>query len=206
MRQTLNSTVQSILVQILSLILMGFGAYIYIKYRILERKIFLKSCSLFFFGLLFIVESVVFILIEASNETLNLLKGFLLTVGILIGIFLWAILIRLLRQKDELPQANISSFEDSLPDENINLENPLHSAVNNRIWVWIFTIGGLVLTAACIFIFAAYGPQHDPPGMTAEHQQLDVVISFICASVALIGLVMTGVGIRKLKRMVRPLS
>ena len=195
----MNEIVERILVFMITQILMGFGFYIYIKYRILERQIFLKSCFLFFFGLLFTVEGLLLLFFEVSDGTINILKGFLYTAGFLFGAFLLVILVRMVIRVDDIPPVSDVIPDDDLPGQLLQ-EIPQQRADHGKFWGWLLLVGGLLLAAACIYVFVAYGPQHDPPGMTVEHQQMDILLSCICGSATLVGLLFFGIGIRKLTR------
>ena len=168
----------------------------------MERKLAFKIFFLFLFGLLFIVESVIFLIFDVQGGTLNILKGFLYVAGVCIGVFL---LVHMVRMVVIMPKEVVKPPADSLLAQQLEIEKKRkieQAKVNKARWVgWVSVFGGPLLTAACIYLFWAYGPQHDPPGMTAAHQVMDMVIDVVCGSVAFIGLVIAVVGIRKLTRL-----
>ncbi len=201
MSSTLKTILSTLGVIILSEVLMGLGKAVFKKYRIMERKIALKVFFLFFFGLLFVVEAGVYLAVDTSNNGLTVTNSIIFLAGLAIGVLLLAVLIRLIVvQPTQKPPNTIGGGAIEQPTTGSTLQVPLPPKSVNRTWVWIYTLAGLLLTGACIYLYVAYGPQTDPPGMTAGHQQVDAVISAICASAAIIGLVIFGAGVRRLTR------
>ncbi len=171
------------------------------KYRIIERKLSIFVFFFFVFGLLLTVLPVVFLLITVSNgDTYTLLGGFVSVLSFLIGALILGVMVWRVVQMDEIPPVNIPA-----PQERQSTIEPSEGDIAPRkrkpVSGWILTLGGLLLTAFCILLYWWDGPQNDPPGMSAAHQQTDLVITTICASAAIIGLVIFGAGIIKLRRL-----
>ncbi len=201
MSSTLKTILSALGVIILSEVLMGLGKAAYKKYHIMERKIALKVFFLFLFGLLFVVQAGVYLAVDTSTNGLTVTNAIIFLIGLALGVLLLVLLVRLVvLQPAPKPLTAIGGGVIEQPPTSRVLQVPEPPKSVNRIWVWIFTLGGLLLTGACLYIYIAYGPQHDPPGMTAEHQQIDAVLTYLCASAAIIGLVIFGAGVRKLSR------
>ncbi len=170
------------------------------KYRIIERKLAVFVFFMFLFGLLFTVLPVVFLLITISNgDTYTLLGGFVSVLSFLVGALLLGIMVRRVVQMDDILLVINRAIQVSQ-----STSEPWKSDIAPRkrkpISGWVLVVGGLLLTAACILLYWWDGPQNDPPGMSAAHQQADMVITAICASAAIIGLVVFVAGVRKLRR------
>ncbi len=179
---------------------------IFKKYRIVERKLSLFVFFMFLFGLFLTVLPVVFLFITISNEDRYSVLGGLLSVlsflagALVLGIMVWRVV-----QMDEMPIVNINPPQVSQTPF-VPWNGDTAAKKRNPISGWILVISGLLLTAFCILLFWWDGPQNDPPGMTAAHQQTDMVITAICASAAIIGLVIFGAGVIRLRQKSKPTS
>jgi vacuolar-type H+-ATPase subunit I/STV1 len=196
--ETINEIVIIAVVIILGEVLMRISKTIFTRYQILERRLFWVVFILFFLGLFFPVIGVLFLVMEEADNNLTPTNIIVFSLSILFGIGLLILLGVIIVRKDEFYPVDPNRVVTPLADRSFFKAIRENRQNKRTIWGWIFTIGGFLVAAGCLYLFLAYGPMNDP-AVTAEQAENDKLINTCCGSVAFVGVITLIIGLDMLR-------
>jgi hypothetical protein len=199
MNPTLQAIIRILEFIILEEIIRRFSTYLFTKYRIKERKILLLICILFILGGSFTITGIYMILTDQRDEILSLTSFLCYSAFTMTGIGLLILLVFIIVRKEEIYPVDTGAVEKE--NRIITRIKEIRSTKleNRMIWGWIFTLGGFLIVAGCLFLFLQYGPINEPY-ISPEHETNDAIINFCCASSALTGILLFIIGVRMINR------